>query len=97
MRSLIGAAEFKFSDNLNATLEAGYRKIQDEILFDGATFTNGVTRDFSYLGGKATWKVWKTMVSGGGQISDSKLHISPGKSFYAQLRYHDVWLKGALV
>ena len=78
-------------------LDLTHKRIDQEIRFDGQSFYNGGKRSFSYAMVKNEYALYKFILSAAGQLTSAKLHLSPQKSFSAQLRYHDTWLNGALI
>lgn len=77
--------------------QIAYQNIAKEIRFNGASFYNGSTRKFSLLALKSNYKIYKFIFEVSGQATSAKIYLSPQKSFSAQLRYHDDWLKGAII
>jgi hypothetical protein len=92
-------ASFKYQPSTKFSLfgETGSRVIKDEIVFENNTFKNDKDRSFNYFSANARYQFYKFSILGGGQISDASINISPAKSVWLQGRYHDVWLKGAVI
>jgi hypothetical protein len=89
---------YTYSDSLwHAGIDWGYTRLENEIRWDGLIFDNRQARDFSYVGAKAGFGIWKILVSGGGQYTISNLLISPRSSAWGKLHFHDRWLGGALI
>ncbi len=78
-------------------LNAGYKKITNEILLTGTTFQNSNSRSFDYLSFRTEFKYSTFRLLTGGQINDAALNISPPKSFWLQLHYRDGWLKNKII
>ncbi len=81
---------------LEFKVTAGQTRIQDEIRFNGSTFYNASRRTFSYISVLGSWQLWKVALACGGQWNRAEIHIGPVHSGWLQLRYHDIWLNGAL-
>lgn len=97
MTSILAAIQYSPFTFLNLNIEGGQRRLEDEIVFDGKTFDNGAERHVSYLAGTGQVRFWWFTFSGGGQINSSSAQISPKKSGWLQLTYHDAWLNGKVI
>ncbi len=83
--------------SLHVRAEAGYRSLYNEIRLKDSGFTNGPGRSFFYVAAQAAYSFSVFQISAGGQFSNADLYFSPKRSAFAQARYHDVWLNGALI
>ncbi len=77
--------------------ETGFRNLQNEILFNGLSFNNGPERSFFYVSAQAAYAFYVFRISSGGQFSNAETYLAPRRSAHIQVRYHDVWLNGALI
>lgn len=83
--------------NLYVNVNIVSNKIKNEILLDSTSFYNGPKRKFNYLELNTQYSLYKFYLKITGNLCDAKINISPKRSFSGQLRYHDVWLKGAVI
>jgi len=83
--------------SLQLTFTAGRREIKDEILLRQNSFVNAGGRAFDFISAEGKVAIGKFRFAGSAQWNDATLHISPAFSWWLQGRYHDVWLKGALI
>ena len=96
MNSLIASAEMKLLDKIQFSMESGYRKIENEIVFSNPTFYNDEERSFAYFSIKTQWQAKLFNLSLGGQASNAEILLAPKNSFWLRAGYHDMWLNGAL-
>ncbi len=96
MEALAFELTYRPVDFFYINLKSGYQRIGYEIIFNGKNYYNGGDRDFSCLGGDTRLSFYKFALLGGGQLTQADVNITPETSAWLQLRYHDVWLKGAV-
>ncbi len=82
---------------LELSCTAGRREIKDEIVLRQNSFVNDGGRVFNLLNAQGKLRLGKFYFAGSVQWNDAARHISPAFSWWLQGRYHDVWLKGALI
>jgi len=92
-----GSLSFLWNNHFKCALQAGRKILDKEILFNGTSFENGPQRHFSYFSAGLDYGFYKFTLAGGGQINLAQIHLAPAKSFWLHVRYHDRWLKGALI
>ncbi len=84
-------------NNLLVNVNIASNEISDEILMDSTSFYNGPDRHFNYIELSTQYALYKFSLELTGNICDAKINLSPKRSFSGQLRYHDTWLKGAVI
>lgn len=96
IRNIVFNSDFRILDNLFFNVEARVEEIHDEIKLVGSKFQNDDGRDFKVIGISSDYSFYKFRLKAGGQKSFADIHLSPEKSAWAQIRYTDLWLKGAI-
>jgi hypothetical protein len=89
--------EYTPINNLHVNVKIASNKISDEILMDSTSFYNGPNRHFNYIELSTQYALYKFSLELTGNLGDAKINLSPKRSFSGQLRYHDTWLKGAVI
>jgi hypothetical protein len=110
-RSFSGNHDLKDENNLTILLsgrynvlpslamesQAGQRRIEDEIVFDGEIFRNTSERVFSFVTADLYWTFWRLNLSAGGMAGNGDVQVAPKASFHSGLIYHDNWLNGRII
>ncbi|MBD3223339.1 MAG: hypothetical protein GF313_01310 [Caldithrix sp.] len=91
------SGQWKPWSNLKINGRLAHRSIYDEIVWRHTHFDNSSNRNFSAFVGSIRLGLWKFKFNAGGQFNLADIHLSPERSAWGQLRYHDRWLKGAII
>ncbi len=74
-----------------------YGSLHNEIRFRDNRFVNGADRDWLLAIGDVHYEISKFRFSAGGHISAAQTRLSPRRSSWLRLQYHDRWLDGAII
>ncbi len=92
------AGEYRIDNGWwSVEMKGQYTRINNEIIWDSTRFVNRFeTRDFAAFGIAANIQLWKFRLAAGGHYLFADEYLTPRSSAHIQLRFNDVWLKGAL-
>jgi hypothetical protein len=76
---------------------AGYHRIEDEIIWKDSIFVNSNSRDFAYCGLEGFFKVWWFDFTLTGQYTFADVNITPAASVWGRAHFNWVLLGGSLI
>jgi len=77
--------------------DAGYHRIDDEIVWKDSTFNNQDSRDFIFCGIEGYFKVWWLDFTLAGQYTFADIILTPKSSLWGRAHFNWVLLNGALI
>ena len=78
-------------------LDAGYHRIENEIVWKDSTFFNQGSRDFIFSGFEGFFRVWWFDFTVAGQYTFADLNLTPASSVWGRAHFNWVLLDGALI
>ncbi len=96
LENLVVQGKYRLNKYISFNAEFRAENISDEIRLKNNRFINNGNRKFTVINASADVSFYKFRLLTGGLHSVTDNHLSPESVAWAQLRFSDIWLKGAL-
>jgi len=92
-----GRYYYQQMDRWHLKLDAGYHRIENEIIWKDSVFSNQDSRDFIFCGAEGYLKVWWLDFTLAGQYTFADVNLTPTSSLWGGAHFNWVLLNGALI